>query len=100
MTEKDVFSPHALDLVQRIQAEPDTKKREEIMIALAEEALRMHDASDLGLDDHVHSYFDDMTLAKAQYRQAALRVARLATHSIEMATSNDVSEGSQKVSLN
>lgn len=100
MPENELFSTRALKIAQQIHQEEDTQKREEHMIDLAEEVLRTHDASDLEIDDEVHSYFEALTLARAQYRQAALRVGRLVSHSIEMSDQVSGEVAPEKETLN
>jgi hypothetical protein len=82
MTDQELFSPETIALNRRIQEEDDPQKREEMMLELAEKALQVHDKSDLDLDDEVHALFDDLELAKVHYRQAALRVARVVSHTL------------------
>ena len=67
-----------------LQDSTDSRNREDILIRLAECALRDHDFSDLDTADEVHNAFCAMRVAQAQYEVAALTVGRIVAQLMEL----------------
>jgi len=80
-----------LHLCQRIQSAETPEERAQLMMQLASSFHQVHDLTDAKLNDDYHDFFEEYERARLKFRQAAMRLARLAMSEVEEACDvNDV----------
>ena len=77
------FSQETLALYRRVQQVCCPNHKKQLLMDLAAQFAKEHDSSDETASDDYHVYFEEYEKARLAYKQAALRVGRLAVGCID-----------------
>jgi hypothetical protein len=80
---KSPYSDAILRLVSQIKEAKTSEERANMMMVLASQFTNEHDATDAGLDEIYHEFFEEYQEARLRFQQAAIRLGRLAMHEVQ-----------------
>ena len=87
------ISDEVLRLYHQATSAKSREQRTEALLELAKVFAVEHDLTDITATDDWHAYIEDYVRAELLYRQAALRLGRLAVNTLEVHfDENDVSD--------